>query len=135
MELEGKQRLTAAVDYTAPVLRSAEPDQGVPESRRADVVGEPAIPGQRHGGPLKRNGARPLRFVIDILQADPCLDPDGQIVRRPDRLFVSPCPTLPFRAVSTATASPGSFALAAPARVGHAVERFGHDRIRADPGR
>ena len=39
MELEGEQRLAASVGYTAPVLRSAEPDQGVPENRRADVLG------------------------------------------------------------------------------------------------
>ena len=39
MELEGEQRLAASVGYTAPVLRSAEPDQGVPERRRADVLG------------------------------------------------------------------------------------------------
>ena len=71
--------------------------------------------------------------MIDILQADPCLDPGGQIV--PHQFVVrESMPDATVQGGLDRRCQSRQFAFAAPARIGHAAERFRNDRIRADPG-
>ena len=71
--------------------------------------------------------------MIDILQADPCLDPDGQIVLRQIDVR-APVADIALQGGLDRRREPGQFAFAAPGRVGHTAERFRNYRVRSDPG-
>ena len=133
MEFEGEKWFPASIGYAAQVFRRAESNQGVPKSRLAVIFGKPAIFSQIGGRHVERNGTCPFRLVINILQANPCLDPDGQII-----IF-----EIGVRAPVANVAIDGGlhcgnqtrqFAFAAPGRVGHTAECFRNDRIRSDFG-
>ena len=133
MELEGEQRIAASIRDSALILRSAEPDQGVSKSRRAGILGKPAVRGQGHGGLVERNGARTLGLVVDILQADPCLDPDRQIVVC-QIVVRAPMADVIFQGSFDRRGESGEFAVPALGRVGHTAECFRNDRVRSDTG-